>query len=446
MPLPTRLYPLRDHEQQDAWMASQRRFHVIPAGRRSGKTERGKRKLLYRAMTVQCPWEDPRYFAAAPTRDQAKAIYWSDLKSMVPRAAMSTPPNESDLSIHLMNGAEIYVIGMDRPERIEGRPWDGGLLDEFANMKSHAWGENVRPALSDRQGWCDLIGVPEGRNHYYDLWKYAISGQDPEWAGFTWFSSTILPPAEVESARRQLDELTFQQEYEGSFINFEGRTYYPFQEATHCASLHYDRTQPLTLCFDFNVEPGIAVVCQEQKLPGQFTVDSRGERQPVFGTGVIGEVHIPRNSNTPAVCRKLIADWGAHEGKVRLYGDATGGARGSARVQGSDWDLVRSELRATFGDRADYRVPTANPAERARINAMNSRLRAGDGTVRLMVDPAKAPNVVRDLEGVRLLAGGSGEIDKKADGRLTHLSDALGYYIVKEFPVLAKPVFNRALF
>lgn len=394
-----------------------------------------KRKLVYRAVTTQSRFADPRFFAAAPTRDQAKAIFWSDLKAMIPPAVLAREPMETELSLHLITGAEIYVIGMDKPERIEGRPWDGGILDEFANMKPGAWGENVRPALSDRAGWCDLIGVPEGRNHYYDLWKYAISGEDPEWSGFTWFSSDILPAAEIASARRQLDPLTFQQEYEGSFINFEGRAYYPFQEATHCAPLAYDRAQPLTLCFDFNVEPGVAVICQEQKLPNG-----------VLGTGVIGEVHIPRNSNTPAVCRKIIADWGKHEGKVRLYGDATGGARGSARVQGSDWDLVRTELRATFGDRADYRVPLANPAERARINAMNSRLKSGDGTIHLMVDPAKAPNVVRDLEGVRLLEGGSGEIDKKADGRLTHLSDALGYYIVKEFPVLAKPVFNRSLF
>ena len=39
---------------------------------------------------------------------------------------------------------------------------------EYGNMKLEAWGANVRPALSDRKGWCDLIGVPEGRNHYYD--------------------------------------------------------------------------------------------------------------------------------------------------------------------------------------------------------------------------------------------------------------------------------------
>ena len=430
---------LRPHSKQQAYWKSPHRFNVVPAGRRSGKTELAKRKLVRRALTAATPWP-PRFFAAAPTYNQAKRIYWDDLKALVPSELLACRPSESELTISLVNDAQISVVGMDKPERIEGSPWDGGVLDEYGNMKPQAWSENVRPALSDRRGWCDMIGVPEGRNHYYDLHLKARAmmqeqGAASEWGYFHWFSADILPPEEIAAARRDLDELTFQQEYEGSFINFEGRAYYPFQEATHCASLAYEPTQPLTLCFDFNVEPGVAVVCQEQKLPNG-----------VLGTGIIGEVHIPRNSNTPAVCRKLIADWGKHEGKVRLYGDATGGARGSARVQGSDWDLVRTELRAAFGDRADYRVPLSNPPERARINAMNSRLKSGDGTIHLMVDPAKAPNVVRDLEGVRLLEGGSGEIDKKADGRLTHLSDALGYYIVKEFPVLAKPVFNRSLF
>jgi hypothetical protein len=42
---------------------------------------------------------------------------------------------------------------------------------------------------------------------------------------------------------------------------------------------------------------------------------------------------------------------------------------------------------------------------------------------------------VKDLEGVRLLKGGSGEIDKAADPDLTHISDGPGYYIAKEFPI-----------
>jgi hypothetical protein len=441
-----RLYPLRAHPEQDRLRNSRARFRVVPAGRRSGKTELAKRKVIVEALSA-IGWPDPRFFAAAPTRDQAKAIYWNDLKAMVPRLLVADR-SESNLTLTLRNGAEICVVGMDRPERIEGRPWNGGILDEYANMKPGAWGENVRPALSDRKGWCWLIGVPEGRNHYYDLWKYARSGVDAEWDGFHWCSRDILDIEEVEAARRQLDPLVFEQEYEGSFVNFEGRCYYPFQEDSHCRTLTYNPLAPLILCFDFNVEPGVCAVIQEQTLPGQYELDAHGLPRldkPIIGTGVIGEVHIPRNSNTEAVCNKIIADWGLHAGAVRCYGDATGGARGTAKVQGSDWDIIRATLRPAFRDRLSIRVPAANPPERSRINAMNTRLRTGDGAVRMLVDATKAPNVVKDLEGVRTLKGGSGEIDKAATPTLTHVSDAIGYYVVKEFPVLKSTATTTAL-
>jgi hypothetical protein len=100
--------------------------------------------------------------------------------------------------------------------------------------------------------------------------------------------------------------------------------------------------------------------------------------------------------------------------------------------------LVKAELRPVFGDRLSMHVPPANPAERARVNAINSRLKSASGEIRLMVDPVKAPNVVKDFEGVRLLEGGSGEIDKKADPLLSHWVDGLGYYVVREFPIVPR--------
>ena len=106
---------------------------------------------------------------------------------------------------------------------------------------------------------------------------------------------------------------------------------------------------------------------------------------------------------------------------------------------GSDWDLIRQELKPVFGDRLNFRVKPSNPPERSRINAMNSRIKAANGTIRMMVDAGKAPNVVRDFEGVQLLKGGSGEIDKKATPALTHISDALGYKIHYDFPIV-KPI------
>lgn len=450
---------MEPHAEQLRLMTSPARFKVVPAGRRSGKTERAKRRLLRACIAGESGFDRPNYFAGAPTRDQAKRIYWDDLK------ALSPPPlirgtSETELVIEYVTGARLYVVGLDKPERIEGTPWDGGVLDEYANMKPQTWPANVRPALADRKGWCWLIGVPEGRNHYYDTFVDAAGPLNVknagDWDVFTWPSVDILPPEEVESARRDLDELTFKQEYEASFVNFEGQAYYPFERTTHCADLSgcYNPRADLAVCFDFNVDPGVAVIVQEVAFPRLLVqpkvIDGRPmfanvQQAPTVGTGVIGEVYIPRNSNTPAVCRRFIQDWGAHAGRVLVYGDATGGSRGTAQTEGSDWDLVRAALYQHFGgERVHFRVPRSNPTERARINAVNTRLRAGDGAIRLLVDPAKAPMVVKDLEGVRLLVGGSGELDKKADAKLTHLSDALGYYVEAEFPVRRRgPVVQR---
>lgn len=423
--LTQRYYPLKPLPEQMRLIHSPARFKVVPAGRRSGKTERAKRKLV-RSALEETVWPDARFFAGAPTRDQAKRIYWEDLKRLSPPWAIAGRPSESELTIKYINGASISVVGMDKPERIEGSPWNGGILDEFGNMKATAWAANVRPSLSDRRGWCWLIGVPEGRNHYYDIAEFAQSGVDEDWAYFHWISADILPASEIEAAKRELDELTYLQEYEASFLNFQGRVYYTFDRSLNTSTkVEYDPSLDLIFCFDFNVSPGVAVVAQESpKLPNGIP-----------GTAVVGEVYIPSNSNTVAVCNRLIKDWGHHKREVWCYGDATGGAGGSAKVAGSDWELIAKTLRPVFGDRLHFSVPSANPAERTRVNSVNTRVKSGDGTVRLMINPGKAPRLVKDFEGVRVLQGGSGEIDKKIDASLTHISDAAGYYVVRKFPV-----------
>ena len=198
-------------------------------------TELAKRKVVMRciaprsrALPLPSDSKDPRYFLAAPTWNQAKRIYWSDLKAMVPDWALKSGDprraiSNTDMSILFESGAQLFVVGLDKPERIEGSPWDGGVLDEYGNMKARAWPEHVRPALSDRRGWCDFIGVPEGRNHYYDLTQYAkrVSeeakrlGVIPEWDYFHWPSADILDPEEIASAKEFLDDLTFSQEFLG---------------------------------------------------------------------------------------------------------------------------------------------------------------------------------------------------------------------------------------
>lgn len=415
MPTP-RWFDGPNHAGRLAFWHSDKRFIFCHSGRRSWKTETAKRRVI-RALIAG---PNKRLLGAAPTNKQAKKIFWEDFKKLIPND-LKADTSESDLRIKLLSGAEVHVAGMDAPDRVEGQMWDGVLLDEYGNMAERVWPEVISPVLADTGGWAMFTGVPEGRNHYYDLIHRMKRRKDV--AVFHWPSWEILPAEEIEVQRANLDELTFAQEFGGEFVHFSGRAYYAFDEKTHCAPLRekYDRRAPLIFCFDFNVDPGVAAVCQEMRLPSGLD-----------GTGIIGEVFIPRNSNTEVVTRKLLNDWGSHEGRIVLYGDHTGGNRGTAKVKGSDWDIIKSILRPKFPDRIHDKVEDNGPVK-DRINAVNARLKAVNGDIRMMVDPVHAPHVVKDLEGVTIIEGSAGEIDKPAGTQLTHISDALGYYVKTEF-------------
>jgi hypothetical protein len=423
--------PLRPHPTQYKLWTTNKRFVVVPCGRRSGKTELAKRFTILNALRGST-FTNARYFLAAPTRSQAKDIYWADLKKYSPLPLVSDK-SETELFIEYVNGSRIYVRGMDKPERIEGTPWDGGVLDEYANMKSRAWLENVRPALADRRGWCWLIGVPEGRNHYYDTYKDALVDSTGEWGVYSWISADILHPDEIAQIKLKYDPLTYQQEYEGSFVNFAGSAYYNFSDKTHYTKIDYDPSKPLNLCFDFNISPGVAVALQE--VPQQEVHNTVIPDATPTVTVAVGEVHIPRNSNTEIVCNRLLNDYSNHNSLIYIYGDATGGAGGTTKLSGSDWDIVQRTLNAGFGKRVQMRVSRSNPRERIRVNCVNSRLKSVSGFKGLMINAHKCPHLVKDLEGVQTVEGGSGEIDKKKTPELTHLSDALGYYIYRQHPI-----------
>jgi len=433
--LPTRWARLKYHPEQHRLFHSDIRFAVIPSGRRSGKTELSKRKGVL--MAIRSRVIDYRIGYCAPTREQVKRIYWNDLKRMIPRILIAHI-NETELIIQLVHGPEIWLIGMDKPERAEGGHFDWLFIDEYGNMKPKAWGEHLRPTLSTPgrvPGGAWFLGVPEGRNHYYKTYKRAKGKRIKDWDVFHWISADIIDHQEILDAQRDLDRLTYLQEYEGSFLNFEGRAYYGFDEDKHSKyALNYNPRKDLIFCFDFNVAPGVAVVCQEFNKKKDMKRKMPGVAENF--TGVIGEVWIPQNSNTPAVCRRLVKDWAHHTKNIYLYGDATGGAKGTAKIGGSDWDLIRQYLDNSFGgNRIKEMVGRSNPREKVRVNAMNARIESFDETISMLVDPDNAPHVCEDLEGVTFLEGGSGEIDKDSNSDLTHLTDALGYYIADEFPI-----------
>lgn len=411
-------------EPQIRFYGSHKRNAIVPAGRRSGKTAIATAKLVRRAV-LGPPYG--KYLCAAPTHQQAKRIFWTRMKDLT-RPAWATAPSESDRTIYLRNGSQIIVGGLDKPERFEGIAIDGVLIDEFADVKESAWSENLRPALADPSrpvpGWAILTGVPQGRGFYFDRWTEAQ--EDTTWETLTWHSAAVLDPAEIAVLRSELDARTFAQEMEASFLTTSGRIYYAFDRELHLEPTTYDPTLPLDLSFDFNVAPGTAIISQEQPYRG-----ARPNRRDTV-TAVLGEVYIELDSNTERVVARLLQVWAPRvrvESGVRLFGDATGGARGSAKLAGSDWSIIQAMVRSVWpASRIIDRVPKSNPPERERVNAMNSRLLAVDGTVSMILDPSAA-HLAKDLDGVTALEGSAGDIDKRSDPKLTHASDALGYLV-----------------
>lgn len=403
--LPSRWTQLRPHLVQTAYFDSQHRFNVVPAGRRSGKTELAKRKLVMRAL-LGSGFPSPRYFAGAPTRDQAKRIYWDDLRALVPRSE-TKDVRATELSIKLTTGAEIVVVGMDKPERIEGSPWDGGILDEYANMKADAWQANIRPALSDRLGWCDLIGVPEGRNHYFDAYQRAVQsmqefGAASEWGAFTWTSATVLPASEIASARAELDERTYRQEYEASFESYSGVVLYAFDRKYSVKRCPRDPALPLHVGMDFNVNPMTATIWQEPVLHEI--------------THQVGEIMIP-TSNTDEMCDEIINRYGDPT-NITVHPDPAGAQRRTSAQGRTDISILQDR-------KFKVNAMASHPLVRDRINVTNSRFCSADGTRRAFVDPSCR----KSIEAYEKLTykGGTSEPDKTSG--YDHPVDATGYYI-----------------
>jgi hypothetical protein len=395
------------------------RFRILVAGRRFGKT--------YLAMVELCQaaWAAGRLsWYVAPTYKQAKRIVWKPLKEMT-RAYWASKPNETDLRIELVSGGTICLRGADNYDSLRGDGLDFLILDEYASIAQEAWTEVLRPALADRRGRALFIGTPRGYNHFYDL--YQAVQEQPQWSTFQYTTEQggNVSKEELESATQQLDERTYRQEFQASFENLtSGTVYYGFDRAANVRPTIYDRRLPLFWALDFNINPMCSVIGQRD-----------GEM-----VSILDELVLP-DSNTLTACEEFLQRteaWVRSSNppiQLNLYGDAAGAARRSSASR-TDWQIVRDvfhSCRDRF--RTSFLMDSSNPLVKDRTNCVNARLRNQAGLRRLFIDP-HCKQLIQDFERVhwKTDANGNtlGEIDKSDPAR-THVSDALGYMIAKEF-------------
>jgi hypothetical protein len=403
LPAPRTLYVYRDFGSEHYRILDcERRFVVLVAGRRWGKTTVGLYKLLCHAAAT--PKQVCYYIG--PTEQQAKEMAWRILKEMVP-AALICRMQPSDLEIELVNGSIIKLHG---PQSLRGAGLDFALLDECAYMPAELWPEIVRPMLADREGRALLSSTPRGFNHFYDLYKEAQT--TPDWAAFHYPTSRggYISDSELLLLRSTMDPRLYAQEIEAKFALQQGRVYHAFVPDVNISDLSILADVPLLVGMDFNVNPMTAVVAQ--KVGEQCHVSA--------------EIVLP-NSNTFEMMEELVRRYPQQKGVV--HPDPSGAARKtSAPVGETDHAIIR---------RSGWHVCRTDSSPVVdRINSVNAMLQNANGRPRLFID-RKCKHLIRSLESLAFKEGT--HVPDKSSG-FDHITDALGYLIMAVFPMVRHEV------
>ena len=420
-----RWYELKDHEVQLELLKavpSGVRFPLVPAGRRSGKTERFKRFVVKQANKIV-----GAYFAAAPTHDQAKKIFWDDLLKFSLSSTHKKQPNISERIIYFNNGSEIHVIGLDKPQRIEGIAWKGGGIDEFADIKPDAWEANIYPALNtvnpldpDYRAWCWLLGVPDGLNHYYDLCQQAETGDDPNFKVFHWMTSEIFPEMAAD-AKKVMSLKQYKQEFEASFETASGRIYEDYSKANATDETIKPHEQ-LLWYHDFNYTP----------LSSGVGVRRDGIYYLLEEIVLISAV--AKNS-----AEEFVERYKDHKNKnVIVYGDPAGKA-GEKHSQASDYTDIEAVLRAS-GWSFQRRVRSKAMSIKDSQNALRAKIKLANGDIGLFVHPINAPYTHKGLSTVQLKKGSS-FLEVETDYQ--HITTAVRYMMDYEHPVNTTQTFSQ---
>ncbi len=409
--------PLRPHPVQRAYYECEKRFPCAVAGRRSGKTELTRRRII-RDLGTPKEWYDPRFFYALPTRDQAKRVAWDKLKALVP---LEWEPKfyESDLIIKTGFNSELLVIGMDKPQRAEGVPFDGGALDECSDHRPNAFSLSIRPALSDRRGYCRRVGVPKrygvGSAEFKSFCESHVV--DPDVAYFTWLSADILPEDEIDSAKRQLSKEDFDEQYGANWLNPAGTIFYAFLDTEDGGNVsrlaHYDPTQPIAVGMDFNVNP-MAWTLSHIRSGKIYT---------------FAEIWL-RNVNTAQALNALWNKWGSHHSGWYFFGDASSRARKTSS-SASDYIQILQDGRFNQYMKAVIDFPAANPALEDRFAAANAKLCNAAGERSWFIHP-DCTNLRKDLSNRHYRED---ERVPSDSGDLGHITDAATYPIHRMFPL-----------
>jgi phage terminase large subunit len=214
-------YKPREHQLKVHDLLEGKRFAVVVAHRRFGKTVAALNHLIREAVLNDK--ETPRYAYIAPTYGQAKRVAWDYLVKYTD--PLGGTNNISELRVDFW-GRRIQLYGSDNPDSLRGQFFDGVIIDEVGDQNPKIWTDIVRPALTDRKGWCLFIGTPKGHNHFKELRDRAEKEDGWGLLEFKASETGVVDETELKAAKNEMGEDKYRQEFECSFDAAVEGSYY----------------------------------------------------------------------------------------------------------------------------------------------------------------------------------------------------------------------------
>lgn len=397
---------LRNKYQAEAFN-DKSRFKFLLCGRRSGKSYLITEDIVKTAHSMPSHSELV-YFA--PTNQMSMELIWEPLEYRLDKLGWSYIPKVSKQRFELSRKRKIYVLGLERHRRIRGHAVAKVYLDEVAFYDgdlNRAW-RAIRPTLTDLKGGAIFSTTPNGKGSpCYEFYLETIG--KPGWKFFHWtsFQNPFIDKSEIEEAQNELDAKSFQQEYEASWENFNGLAYWSFDEKLNIKNTApIDYSLPLTLTFDFNVNPTTLLLSQWHHDGMHY------KKEYSF-----------KNSSTEDTVKAFCEDFKKQASNVRIQirGDAAGSSR-SSNTGRSDYDYI-CEILTYSGFSFDKQVLSHNPPIVDRVKKVNAYLKNFLGVPRIFINPA-CVDTIKDLSSQEVI----GRIPNEK-GNLGHKASALGYDI-----------------
>jgi phage terminase large subunit len=406
---------------QRAFHQSESRFKGFSGPVGSGKSQ----ALCYEALKLAYINKGCTGVIGAPTYPMLRDATFTSFRELLETNQIPYRYLKAENTVLLLEPrSRILFRALDNYERIRGTNLAWFAVDELTYCKQGAWLRLVGRLRDSRAVHrCGFASwTPKGFDWVYDQFIGPEKKRNHE--VFLARQNRMLPADYYRNLKTSYDERFYRQEALGEYLNvFAGQAYYAFSRA-QVEPTSYNPRAPLWWTLDFNVNPLCSLIGQVEDGI----------------VHVLDELVLP-NSHTLAACEELLertAAWSADGAlNVYVYGDPAGEARHTSASR-TDWQIVKEFFRR-YPDRfqVQFRVGTAHNPVKDRVNCVNAMLLNYAGDRRVVIDP-RCKELVKDFEQLAWKVDPHGnalsELDK-SDPMRSHISDALGYFIEKEFPM-----------